>query len=189
LYLGLDASALPADTPDHHQVVIDPACPLGEGNSVFISLSDAADSARAPKGMRAATLSTHTAVAPWWEAHRESELAYTDCKAEYTERLLNVAERALPGLRSALRFQMAGTPLTFESFTGRPQGMVGGFPQTSLFNVRGPRTGPPNLWLVGDPIFPGQSTAGVTLGALRVAAARATQRAPTPRFRQTLYKA
>jgi hypothetical protein len=25
------------------------------------------------------------------------------------------------------------------------------------------------VWLVGDSIFPGQSTAGVTLGALRVA--------------------
>jgi phytoene dehydrogenase-like protein len=48
--------------------------------------------------------------------------------------------------------------------------MVGGFPQTSLFKARGPRTGVPNLWLVGDSIFPGQSTAGVTLGAMRVAA-------------------
>jgi phytoene dehydrogenase-like protein len=36
--------------------------------------------------------------------------------------------------------------------------------------VRGPRTGVENLWLVGDSIFPGQSTAGVTAGALRVAA-------------------
>jgi hypothetical protein len=33
---------------------------------------------------------------------------------------------------------MAGTPLTFEYFTGRPGGMVGGFPQTSLFGG-GPR--------------------------------------------------
>ena len=48
------------------------------------------------------------------------------------------------------------------------QGMVGGFPQTSLFRARGPRTGLPNVRLVGDSIFPGQSTAGVTLGAQRV---------------------
>jgi phytoene dehydrogenase-like protein len=46
--------------------------------------------------------------------------------------------------------------------------MVGGFPQTSLFKVRGPRTGLPNVRLVGDSIFPGQSTAGVTVGAMRV---------------------
>jgi len=48
--------------------------------------------------------------------------------------------------------------------------VVGGFPQSSLVTARGPRTAIPNLWLVGDAIFPGQSTAGVTLGALRVAA-------------------
>jgi phytoene dehydrogenase-like protein len=47
--------------------------------------------------------------------------------------------------------------------------MVGGFPQTSLFAARGPRTGIANVRLVGDSIFPGQSTAGVSLGALRVA--------------------
>jgi phytoene dehydrogenase-like protein len=38
LYLGLDSSALPPDGPRHHQVVVDPAEPLGEANSVFISL-------------------------------------------------------------------------------------------------------------------------------------------------------
>jgi hypothetical protein len=47
---------------------------------------------------------------------------------------------------------------------------VGGFAQTSLWSARSPRTGIPNLRLVGDSIFPGQSTAGVTLGAMRVAA-------------------
>jgi phytoene dehydrogenase-like protein len=48
--------------------------------------------------------------------------------------------------------------------------MVGGFPQTSIWQARGPATGVPNILLVGDSIFPGQSTAGVTLGAFRVAA-------------------
>jgi hypothetical protein len=47
--------------------------------------------------------------------------------------------------------------------------MVGGFAQESLFAARGPATGLPSVWLVGDSIFPGQSTAGVTLGAMRVA--------------------
>lgn len=36
--------------------------------------------------------------------------------------------------------------------------------------VEGPQTGIPNLWLVGDSVFPGQSTAGVILGAARVVA-------------------
>jgi phytoene dehydrogenase-like protein len=57
--------------------------------------------------------------------------------------------------------------------------MVGGFPQTSLLKARGLQTGIDNLWLVGDSVFPGQSTAGVTLGGWRAANAvlRAARRA------------
>ena len=171
LYLGLEAAGLPAGAADHHQVVVDPTRPLGEGNSVFISLSDAADASRAPAGKRAATLSTHTGLDPWWAALGASREAYDARKADYTERLLSAAERALPGLRGAVRLCLPGTPVNFQNFTGRPLGMVGGWPQTSLFAARGPATGLDNVWLVGDSIFPGQSTAGVTLGAMRVASA------------------
>ena len=59
--------------------------------------------------------------------------------------------------------------MSFQRFTRRPEGMVGGFPQTSVFRARGPRTGLPNVLFVGDSVFPGQSTAGVTLSGLRVA--------------------
>lgn len=170
LYLGLDAAGLSAGLPDHHQVIVDPRRPLGEGNSVFISLSDPHDPGRAPAEGRAATLSTHTAVQPWFELRRRDPAAYAARRAEYAERLLSAADRALPGLRGAVRLALPGTPVTFEAFTRRPLGMVGGFPQRSLWAARGPATGLPNLQVVGDSIFPGQSTAGVTLGALRVAA-------------------
>lgn len=170
LYLGLQADRLPAATADHHQVILDAHKPLGEGNSVFISLSDTADPVRAPEGMRAATLSTHTAVAPWWAFQRDKSV-YLKRRQHYAERLLQAAEQAIPGLRAAVQLCLPGTPLNFDYYTRRPRGMVGGFPQTSLLAARGPGTGLANLWLVGDSIFPGQSTAGVTLGAMRVAAA------------------
>ena len=177
LYLGLDNAALPPALPDHHQVIVDAARPLGEGNSVFLSLSPADDDERAPPGLRAATLSTHTAAAPWWGLRDDSqEAAYRARRDEYTQRLLDAAERAVPGLRAAVRLSLPGTPVTFQYYTRRPLGMVGGFAQTSLFAARGPQTGIDNLWLVGDSIFPGQSTAGVTLGAMRVAAEVLRQR-------------
>jgi phytoene dehydrogenase-like protein len=141
---------------------------LGEGNSVFISLSDVQDDSRAPEGRRAATLSTHTAIPPWWQLKENDYPAYEARRAEYVERMLAAAERAVPGLRRAMRLCLPGTPVTFERFTRRPMGMVGGFAQESLFAARGPATGIPNIWLVGDSIFPGQSTAGVTVGAMRV---------------------
>jgi phytoene dehydrogenase-like protein len=121
--------------------------------------------------MRTATLSTHTAVAPWWQLRHTDKSAYHARRDAYAQRLLDAAEQAIPGLRRAIRLCLPGTPVTFAFYTKRPLGMVGGFPQTSLFNVRGPQTGIPNLWLVGDSIFPGQSTAGVTLGGMRVATA------------------
>jgi phytoene dehydrogenase-like protein len=48
LYLGVKSDQLPANLVGHHQVVVDPTQPLGEGNSVFISFSDADDPTRAP---------------------------------------------------------------------------------------------------------------------------------------------
>jgi C-3',4' desaturase CrtD len=170
LYLGLDTEALPPGAASHHQVIVDASRPLGEGNSVFISLADEQDNSRAPYGKRPATLSTHTAIEPWWRLARQDQDAYLARRQEYAERLLRAAEVALPGIRQAVRLCLPGTPVTFDYYTRRPLGMVGGFPQTSLFKTRGPGTGIRNLWLVGDSIFPGQSTAGVTLGAMRVAA-------------------
>jgi phytoene dehydrogenase-like protein len=151
-------------------VVVDAKRPLGEGNSVFLSLSGREDDSRAPAGQRAATLSTHTAIAPWWRLKENDTPAYEARRAAYAEQLLAGAERAIPGIRNAVRFCLPGTPLTFERFTRRPYGMVGGFAQKSLFSARGPGTGLANVWLVGDSVFPGQSTAGVTVGGMRVAA-------------------
>ncbi len=170
LYLGIDAAKLPQSSTNHHQIIVNAERPLGEGNSVFVSLSDPADSSRAPAGHRALTLSTHTAIAPWWQLRHGDKGAYHARRDDYTERLLNAAEIALPGLRSAIELTLPGTPVTFEFYTRRPSGMVGGFPQKSLLQARGPSTGIKNVWLVGDSIFPGQSTAGVTLGGMRVAA-------------------
>ncbi len=170
LYLGLDSHKLPSSIPDHQQIIVDHTKPLGEGNSVFVSLSDRNDLDRAPQGMRTATLSTHTAVSPWWQLRNSNDKAtYLEKREQYMERLLTAADHAIPGIRNAITLCLPGTPVTFEFYTKRPFGMVGGFAQTSIFAANGSKTGIPNVWLVGDSIFPGQSTAGVTLGGMRVA--------------------
>lgn len=168
LYVGLDGSALGGDFPLHHQVVVRE--PLEEGNTVFLSLSPGWDSERGPAGQRALTISTHTQLEPWWDLFERDRSTYEARKAAYTERMLDAAEVALPNLRQAASLILSGTPVTFQRFTRRAWGWVGGFPQTSLFRTRGPRLAP-GLWMVGDSIFPGQSTAAVALGGLRVAAA------------------
>jgi C-3',4' desaturase CrtD len=165
VYLGVDEAAI-EDEIDHHQVIVDQNKPLGEGNSVFVSISPKWDR-RAPWGQRAITVSTHTRVAEWY-ALAENGQAFEDRKQLYLERLIEAASIALPKLKPNIRLAMSGTPLTFERFTQRVNGMVGGFPQKSLWASWAPQIDR-DLWLVGDSVFPGQSTAGVTLGALRVA--------------------
>jgi C-3',4' desaturase CrtD len=168
VYVGLDGSILPADFPLHHQVLVRE--PLGEGNSVFLSLSLPDDAVRSPAGHRALTISTHTDLRPWWALFEGDRDSYETRKAEYTYRVLDAAQVAIPRLRSAARLVLPGTPVTFQRFTQRSRGWVGGFPQTSLFRAWAPRLGN-GLWLVGDSIFPGQSVLAAALGGTRVAAA------------------
>ncbi len=166
IYVGLDEGVLPTDFPLHHQVIAGE--PLGEGNSIFLSLSPAWDKDRGPAGQRALTISTHTSLAKWWELLAADPAEYGRQKEMYTEMMLKLAERAIPNLREAAQLIKAGTPVTFKRFTRREWGWVGGFPQTNLFRAWGPKL-MPNFWMVGDSIFPGQSTAAVALGGLRVA--------------------
>jgi C-3',4' desaturase CrtD len=165
-YVGLDASSVPADLPLHHQVIVKE--PLAEGNTVFLSLNPTWDHQRGPAGTRTLTISTHTRLDPWWRLFEQDQTAYQAHKTDYMQRLLTAAEIALPGLREGARLILPGTPVTFQRFTRRAWGWVGGFPQTNLFRAWGPRLGK-DLWLAGDSIFPGQSTAAVALGGLRVA--------------------
>ncbi len=168
LHLGVRADALPQGLPDHHQIITNYDEPLGEGRSLFMSMSPKWDSTRAPAGYRAVTVTTHTPVQAWWDALAEGEDGYQARKQAYAESMLTAIEKVLPGFRSGVSLMLPGSPVTYQFYTDRHLGMVGGFPQQSLLNARGPRTGLPNLRLVGDSIFPGQSTAGVTAGAMRV---------------------
>jgi phytoene dehydrogenase-like protein len=178
VYLGLDGAVVPEGCALHHQVVLRE--PLGNGNTVFLSLSPAWDEARAPKGGRALTLSTHTNLEPWWSLFENDRQGYEARKAALTGQVLAAAEVALPGLRDAARLVLPGTPVTFQRFTRRARGWVGGFPQTSLFRTWAPRLAP-GLWLVGDSVFPGQSVPAVALGGMRVARAVLTDLYPEAR--------
>ena len=169
LHLGLIADKLPADFPLHHQFLMDVDGPLGEGRSIFLSLSPEWDSNRVPNGMRAATVTTHTHVGQWWELLQRDENAYYARKDAYARTMLTNISQYVPGFRDAVDLMLPGSPVTYQFYTKRHRGMVGGFPARSLFHARGPRTGIENVRLVGDSIFPGQSTAGVSLGGIRVA--------------------
>jgi C-3',4' desaturase CrtD len=166
VYLGVDNAVVPKDFPLHHQII--EGEPLGEGKSIFLSISPEWDDSRSPRGKRAITLSTHTLLSKWWNLHNHDQQVYEIRKKAMTDQVIATSEIILPGLAEAAEIVLPGTPVTFQRFTGRVNGWVGGFQQTNLFQFRNPRI-PHQMWMVGDSIFPGQSSAAVAMGGLRVA--------------------
>jgi C-3',4' desaturase CrtD len=175
VYLGVDAAVVPANLPLHHQVIT--RRPLGEGNSIFLSISPAWDASRAPQKRRAITISTHTSYSDWRRLYESNPEDYAQHKQAVSLRLIQAAESVLPGLHQASELVLPGTPLAFQRFTRRAYGWVGGYPQTSLLRSQGPHI-LPGVWLTGDSIFPGQSIAATALGGLRVAHSIISDRQP-----------
>ena len=136
----------------------------------MLSVAPAWDT-RAPEGRRAATISTFTDVDQWFAFHAdESEHEEQDRLA-----LENVWKRlhaALPELGAGAEVIETATPRTFYERTRRRLGMVGGVGQSlEVFgaNALTHRTLVPNLFMVGDTVFPGNGVAAVTHCALVVA--------------------
>lgn len=164
LYRVLEPTASLGDGAHHFELVSDPEAPFLEGNHVFCSLSDASEE-RAEGGGRTVTFSTH--VAP-------SRLA-GDPAAEVARiqaRMRETIATLAPELDEAVRFEMTASPRTFARFTGRPDGLVGGIPRRAGWdNYRHlwPAPVAPDLYLVGDTVFPGQSTLATALGGVKLA--------------------
>jgi C-3',4' desaturase CrtD len=182
LYLGVDASVLPADAHLYHQLTDLPASPTAptpvhDGGNLLISISPAWDTSRAPLGKRAITVSTHVDASHWF-ALADDPVAYSRAKGAFSERLLDQLERLFPRLRAGIEVLHAGTPRTFYRYTRRHGGTAGGFAQSvgqANFAAPSHRSGIKGLLLAGDTIFPGPGALGVTISGFN--AARTAHRA------------
>jgi len=113
-------------------------------------------------------MSTHTRPAEWNDLESES---YRRKKGLFQDRLLAALERALPEAPAALVHAEFASPRSFQRYTRRSAGAVGGPPvtrfNTNFFAVGSDIFGP-GLWVVGDSVFPGQGTMATVLSAIRV---------------------
>ena len=83
-------------------------------------------------------------------------------------------EHRLPRIASAIKKSFPASPRTYQRFTRRHKGFVGGAPRTvGWHNYQGlwPKQMTQGLWMVGDSVFPGQSTLATALGGARTARA------------------
>lgn len=161
LYMGVRATALPADAQYFEQVVDFDRNGLTE--NFLISISPAWDRLRAPEGFRSITVSTHVRAQDWFGL---SEDAYRDRKREHEKRILARLEALWPGFNTNLVHLESGSPRSFERFTLHGMGRVGGIPQTpraTNFHAQHHRTQIPGLLLAGETVFPGQGTIGVAV--------------------------
>lgn len=159
LHIGLDGSGL-GEVHPFHQVVREGEGSLdGEGESCLVSIYRG-------RGARAdrwsVSVSTHTNVDGW-----RAEQA--QCRRERLEaRLLEAAAVVIPDLSARARMVRSATPVTYERFTGRPGGFVGGLVQrrgNTVFRAPGHRP-ERHLYLAGDHVFPGQGTVGTALSGI-----------------------
>lgn len=165
VYLGVDQSAIPADCPPHLQFLYDYDGPIGENNSLFVSVSHPGDG-RAPEGKATVIASSFTDPTIW--SHCDN---YESLKQQYTEEAIARLSQFFHLTPETLVHTEAATPRTFAHFTGRDRGIVGGIGQR--IPTFGPfgfanRTPVKHLWLVGDSTHPGEGTAGVSYSALTV---------------------
>lgn len=153
----------------HLQLVADPAALPVEGNHVFASISGAADTGRAPGGERTMTVSTHVGLTRLAGTGLVKERALIE---EIQARMRATLLRLAPEW-GRVTFERTASPRTFERFTRRPGGAVGGLPRRAGWSHYREWLRPveplPGLFLVGDSGFPGQSTLAAATGGVRVA--------------------
>lgn len=169
LYLSLDSSKIERPEAHHLELVADNSAPFIEGNHLFVSIGGDDEPERAPEGRRTATVSTHVPMPRLTEMNEDEQSAYI---ARVQQTMRETLKARAPEIAAAIDLEMTASPRTFERFTQRPFGYVGGIPRrVGLDNYRDflPTPIMRGLYLVGDTVFPGQSTLATAIGGVKVA--------------------
>jgi phytoene dehydrogenase-like protein len=156
-------------SPVHLQLVRDESLPFTDGNHVFVSISGGDETDRAPAGMRTMTVSTHVRLA---ELRVLDEAARAERVVAVQEAMRETLRELAPEWYANVVYETTASPRTFARFTGRSEGLVGGVPRRAgLTNYArmAPRPVLPDVYLVGDSVFPGQSTLATAVGGKKLA--------------------
>jgi C-3',4' desaturase CrtD len=153
----------------YYQIHIESPLPYCASKSIFVTFSMDGDTSKAPDGWRTVTVSTHAHTTDWKDVPHDE---YVARKQAIEERVIQEIARIIPEVATAEKeFISSGTPHTFERYTSRKDGFVGGIPHSieRNFLMLPPNATPfKNFFMVGDSVFPGQGTPAVVLGALNI---------------------
>lgn len=153
----------------HYQIIHGDVNPFTGSNSFFVSISDKDDEDLTKDGKKSVTISTHCRISLWKNLDKEK---YIDNKEKAKDFILNRLIEYIPSFKTCKIENIAiGTPKTFERYTGRYMGTVGGIPlirEYVPFKYPFGFTPVKGLFLVGDSVFPGQGWPGVITGVLNL---------------------
>jgi C-3',4' desaturase CrtD len=154
----------------YYQVHSEENIPYCSSKSFFVSFSLSDDNEKAPSGWRSVTISLHTNPKQWLNLKDET---YLKQKEEVTKFIVKKFDENFPNLaKGEKKFLLTGTPQSFNFYTQRMNGYVGGIPHSVKNNLLSlPKSVTPfdNLYQVGDTVFPGQGIPAVVMGALNTA--------------------
>jgi C-3',4' desaturase CrtD len=163
-YFAIETDQHPASP--YAQIHTSERIPHCEGDSFFVTWSPKEDNVKAPEGWSTITISTHTEASQWYGLSEED---YARKKEETLSFILSEFNRIYPEIVSLEKHYVdAGTPTTFEHYTGRHQGYVGGLPHSvelGLLSLPKNTTSINNYFAIGDTSFPGQGTPAVVMSA------------------------
>lgn len=164
MYFALEG--VPQLSSQYVQLHLDRSIPGVHASSVFLTFSHPEDREKAPVGYTTVTVSTHTRSEDW---NGLTPTQHDEKRSMIMNAVMDVIQRRMPECSGLTPLMLqGGTPHTWERYTGRKNGFVGGLPHS----IKRPMVCmPPNqtpfrgLYMIGDSVFPGQGTPAVMLGA------------------------
>ncbi len=144
----------------HFQLHLDSPLPQLSSASIFVSLHPTNDTERAPKGQMAASVSTH------WP---NPEKCRIDDTRILEEAIINALESHNFLRRENVVYAHSSGPKSWEKWTGRQWGFVGGYPQykhIKPWQMKSARLDGQGAYVCGDSSYPGQGIPGACLSGL-----------------------
>ncbi len=143
----------------HHQIHLDKPMAETHSNSIFVSLSHPEDVSRSDEnGVRVASISTHIS----------DPKTFIDSQKAEESVVQTMIDKGIIKSSSDILYSHSSGPKSWQKWTGRAHGFVGGFPQYfdikpwQMINAKIAE----GLYSCGDTNYPGQGIPGVTLSGI-----------------------
>ncbi|MHB8173593.1 MAG: phytoene desaturase family protein [Nitrospirota bacterium] len=117
----------------------------------------------------------HASVMLMSKAEYSFSKPWNECRDHEADKLMALAESAVPGLKESVVFKETATPLTLEKYTGNLRGAAFGWEQNVINARTSSRPRLPGLFFAGHWTYPGGGIESVAASGLSAAESAATE--------------